>query len=165
MAVAGERVERHIGDNADVRHRLLDGARRGVDEVVGLKRVGTRFITQFHLDVREGRNGRNAEIGSLANGLDSHIHAHAVDARHGGDGITDVAARNQKDRPDEIINGQAAFLNHASRPVRLAVAAHAAVSGDVIDEMGLVMHGLASWLAFLKRAAQLCARFRGGDTL
>ncbi len=27
MAVAGEGIERHVGDDADIRHRLLEGAR------------------------------------------------------------------------------------------------------------------------------------------
>ena len=45
MAVAGIGVERHVGDEPDLRHRRLDGAAGGADEVFGLSAsepVGSR---------------------------------------------------------------------------------------------------------------------------
>ena len=39
MAVAGVGIERHVAHDADVRHRLLDGAHGPADEIVGIERL------------------------------------------------------------------------------------------------------------------------------
>ena len=54
MAVAGEGVERHVGDDADLRHRRLDRARRAVDEVVRVEDVRAGLVAQVHVDIGEG---------------------------------------------------------------------------------------------------------------
>jgi len=141
MAVAGERVERHVGDDADIRHGLLDRRRRAVDQVVGFENVRAGFVAKVHLDIGEGGDGWNPQIGGFPGCLDRLVDRHAVHARHGGDRLDNAFAGNDEDRPDQVIHGQAVLLHEAAGPVGLAVAAHAAVTGDVINQMCLVLHG------------------------
>ena len=46
MAVAGVGVERHVADDADLRHRLLDGPRRPADQIAGVERLARLFVAQ-----------------------------------------------------------------------------------------------------------------------
>ncbi len=161
MAVAGEGIERHVGDDADVRHGLLDRAGRLVDEVVAGEAVGTGLVAQVHLDVREGGKCGNTEVGRFLRRLDEPVDAHAVDARHGGDGIDDVRARHHEDRPDEIVDRQAVLLHETARPIGLAVAPHAAVAGDLVDDVPVGGHDAVS-LAWVKHAP---GRLKVGDDI
>ena len=44
MAVAGIGIERHIAHDADLRHRLLDGAHRPADQIVGIERLAAVVV-------------------------------------------------------------------------------------------------------------------------
>ncbi len=143
MAMAGEGVEGDIGDDADIRHGLLDRRAGKVDEIVLLEAVRACFVAQFHLDVREGGKRRNAEIGCFLCRLHRLVHGHAVDAGHGRDRLDDAGTGDQEDRPDQIVDGQPVFLHQASGPIGLAVASHAPMSGDLINEVRLVLHDAA----------------------
>src|SRR3546814_5451956 len=98
VAVAGERVERHVCNDADIGDRLLDRGGRPVDQVVGNEALRAGFVAKFHFDVRKGGDRRNAEIGSLLDGLHGLVDAHPVDARHGGYRINDASADRQSTR-------------------------------------------------------------------
>ncbi|ENN85861.1 hypothetical protein RHSP_17951 [Rhizobium freirei PRF 81] len=143
MAVTGEGVEGDVGDDADVRHGLLDRRAGKIDEVVLLEAVRAGLVAQRHFDVREGGKRWNAEIGRFLRRFHGLVHRHAVDAGHGGNGLQDAGAGNEKDRPDQIVDRQPVFLHEAARPVGLAVASHAAMSGDLVNEMRLVFHDAA----------------------
>jgi hypothetical protein len=136
MAVAGEGVERNIGDHADLRHMLLQRPRRLVDQVVGGKAVGAGLVAQMHLDVGEGGDRRHAQVGGFLCRLDKAVDAHAADTGHRGDRLHDIGAGDDEDRPDQVVHRQPIFLHQAARPVRLAVAAHPPVAGDLIDDIG-----------------------------
>ena len=140
MAVAGEGVERDVGDDADFRHGLLHGGCRLVDQVLTFEDLGTRDVAQVHLDIREGGNRRDAEGGCLFRGLDQLVDAHAIDAGHCGNRIDNARTGNHEDRPDQVVHRQRIFAHEAAGPVGLAVAAHAAMAGDVVDGVGLVGH-------------------------
>ncbi|MNV76573.1 hypothetical protein D3C71_1699320 [compost metagenome] len=145
--MAGEGIERNIGDHADIRNRFFDRDGRLIDEVVGLERIRAGLVAQVHLDIREGRNRRNAEIGGFLRRFDQLVDAHAVYAGHRRYGVEDIAARYDEHRPDEIIDGQAAFLNQTASPVGLAIAAHAAMAGDRVDQMRFVLHVRMSFVS------------------
>ena len=66
MAVAGIGIERHVGDEADVRHGGLDGPQRPADEVVGVERLGADRVAQLRVGIGEERDRRNAEIAGAA---------------------------------------------------------------------------------------------------
>ena len=62
----GIRIERDIGEDADLRHRILDGADRAADEVVAIERFLGALGAELLWRVREERNAGNAEICRLA---------------------------------------------------------------------------------------------------
>lgn len=111
MAVAGEGIERNVGNDADIGHRLLDRRRRLIDQVVGFEAVRAGLVTQFHLDIRKGGKRRNAEAGRFARGFHGLVDAHAVDARHGPDRIDDAGTRHDEDRPDQVVDRQPVLLH------------------------------------------------------
>jgi hypothetical protein len=61
----------------------------------------------------------------------------------------DAGAGNDEDRPNQVVHRQPVLLHQPARPVGLAVAPHAAVAGDLVDQMRLV-HGKVS--SFSSRA-------------
>ena len=44
MAVAGIGIERHVAEDADLRHLFLDGADGAADQVVGVERLGAVVV-------------------------------------------------------------------------------------------------------------------------
>ncbi|QTK78957.1 hypothetical protein AT6N2_C1172 [Agrobacterium tumefaciens] len=140
MAMAGEGVERDIGDHADIGDGFFDRKRRLIDQIVCFERVGAGLVAQLHLDIREGGDGGNAKVGRFLRCFHQLIDAHAVDAWHGRDRLKNIVARHDEHRPDEIVNGQAVFLHQTARPIRFAIAPHAAMAGDLVDQMRFVLH-------------------------
>ena len=136
MAVAGEGIKRHIGDDADFGNCRLDRTRRLVDHIVRVENVRAGDITLFHGDVREGRQRRNAKLRCPFGFLHGKIHRHALDAGHGGNVLGAVFALYHEDRPDQVVHRQPCFLDKAARPVGLAHAAQAARTCDFIDRAG-----------------------------
>ena len=103
--------------------------------------AGNAMVDQIKPLVRATRRpGADAEIGGFLHRLDRLVDAHAVDAGHRGDGIDDAVARNEEDRPDQVVGGQPVFLHHAPRPVGLAVAPHPPMPRDLVHQMSLVLH-------------------------
>ena len=131
MAVAGIGVERHIGDEADVRHRRLDGAQRLADEVLRIERLGADVVAQLRVGVGEKRDRRNAEIAGAADFGDDAVDRLAHDARHGGHRLG-LRLVGQEQRPDQVVDGERRLAHQAARPGRAAVAAHAPAAEDRI---------------------------------
>ena len=140
MAMAGEGVERHIGDHPDVRDRLLYRRRHLIEEVVALEDFRAGLVAQFHFDIRKRRQCRDPEIGGLLRSLNSLVDTHPENAGHGGDRVHDVRSWHNEDRPDEVVDRQTVLLDHPALPVGLAQAAHAPVSGNCVYQMCLVRH-------------------------
>ena len=133
MAVAGERIERNVGDHADFRHRALDRPRCTVDEIIGIENAGTCIIAQVRVDIGKRGDSGDAELGRALRLTHRHIDGKALNTRHGVDVLAPVRALAQENRPDQIIDGQLVFLNQTSRPIRLAHASQAAALRDFID--------------------------------
>ena len=57
MAVAGVGIERHVAQDADIRHFLLDGADGAADQVVGVERLGAVLVAQRSDRYRETARG------------------------------------------------------------------------------------------------------------
>jgi hypothetical protein len=123
MAVAVERVERHVADDADARHVLLrrgDGAADQSVGIVGLARVG-RLLGGIGLG-KDG-DGRDAEIARLFGGLDEEVDRQAIDAGHRFDGCAGVGALLHEHRPDQVIDRKPGLGHQPARPLFAAVAA------------------------------------------
>ena len=122
VAVAGIGIEGHVRDDADLRHGRLDGAHRTADEVVRLQGLGAARVARRRVGVREQGDGGDAQprrpLG-LAHGL---VDRQALHLRHGGDRLASSRPFDQEQRPDQIIDAEAALAHEAARPLGLAVA-------------------------------------------
>ena len=59
MAVAGIGIERDVAQDADLRHRLLDGAHRATDQIFGVERLGPVVIAQVGIGIGKQRQAGN----------------------------------------------------------------------------------------------------------
>jgi hypothetical protein len=123
MAVACIRIESDIGNEADIRNLLLDGASSAADEIVGIQRFCSIRVASVWIGIRKERDSGDAERGRLGDFLYREVDAHALDARHGFDRFAFVLTVDQKDRPDEIIHGECIFSHEAARPIAFPVTA------------------------------------------
>ena len=111
LAVGGKGVQGHIGDHAQFRKRVLEGAHRPLRQslrIVGLARV-VGFL--FRRRDREQRQGRDAEIVYFCRFEQQFIDAQALDARHGGHRLAPSLAFQDEHRIDQIIDGQPVFAH------------------------------------------------------
>ena len=118
-------VERDVGQNTDLGHRIFDGADRSADQVVGAKRFLGALRAELLGRVREERDARNAEIGRLARFGRDAIDAPAADARKRTDRLLAVAALADEQGPDEVGRMQPVLGKHRAHPRARAPAAHA----------------------------------------
>ncbi len=56
MAVAGVGIERHVAQDADLRHFLLDGADRLADQIVRVERLAAVLVAQVRIGVGKQRD-------------------------------------------------------------------------------------------------------------
>ena len=132
MAVAGEGIERHIGDDADIGHGLLDGACGLVDQIVRFENVRAGLVALVHFHIGKGGERRDAQIRGHPGRFHRLVHTHPVDAGHRVDRFDDVGAGNNENRPDQVVDGEPGLAGKPARPVGYAGAAHAAVAGDLV---------------------------------
>ena len=62
MAVAGVGIERHIAEDADLGHRLLDGADGAADQIAGVERLGAVFVAQPGIGIGKQREAGDGEL-------------------------------------------------------------------------------------------------------
>ena len=62
VAVAGVGIERDVAQDADLRHRLLDGADRAADEVVGVERLAAVLVAQLRVGVGKQRDAGDGQL-------------------------------------------------------------------------------------------------------
>ena len=60
MAVAGIGVERDVGDQAELRNRLLDRAAGAADEISGIERLGADGVAQRRVGIGKQSEGRES---------------------------------------------------------------------------------------------------------
>ena len=72
MAIAVERVERHVADHADLRQRLFDRAYGAADQLSGLPASRASGVFSAGPPGKQG-NGGNAQRGGFAHRIDQAI--------------------------------------------------------------------------------------------
>jgi hypothetical protein len=84
MAVAGERIERHVAEHAEVRKFLFDRAHRFTDQVVRIERLGAVLVAQAWLGVGKQRDAGNVQFYRAPGIAHRLIDAEPLDAGHRG---------------------------------------------------------------------------------
>ena len=143
LAVRGEGIERHIGDDPEIRYRSLQRTYRALRKPVGIERLACVERLDLRRGDRKERHGRDAEPLDLDRVLHQQIDAQTLDPRHGGDRLALPGAFQHEDRIDEVVRGQGRLAHHATRE---GVPTHPAHAGDgEIGTMGVTIgHGMAS---------------------
>ena len=104
MAVDVVGIERDVCHNGDLGHRRFDGTDGPVGMVVRIPSARTVFGALFESGVGEKANDRDAQISSLAGGLDHFIDRAAKDTWHRRNGLLYPYATPNKNGPNEIID-------------------------------------------------------------
>ncbi len=133
VAVIGKRVERRVGDDADLRHGRLDGARRPAHQVVGVQDLRRGPIAERHVDIGEDGERRDAELCAALRFARGKIGGKTLNPGHGADRLPAVLAVDHEDRPDQVVDGERGLTHEAARPVGAAVAAQPTAAGDAVD--------------------------------
>jgi hypothetical protein len=125
MAVAGEGIERHVAEDADLGEFVLDCAHRLADEVVGIDGFRALLVAQGRICVGEERDAGDVELHGALGLAHDLVHRETVDARHRGDRGALIVTFRDEERPDQVVGRQHILAHHAAGPFRLAVAARA----------------------------------------
>ena len=123
MAMAGERVERHVTQHAEVRDLPLDGANRPADQVVRINGLAAGLVAQGGVSVGEQRDAGDGQLGGPLGLADGLIDRKPLDPGHGGHRRPGLLPVHDEQRPDQVIGGKDVFLHHPARPFAAAVAA------------------------------------------
>ena len=144
MAVAGERIERDVAEQAKAGEFLLDGAHRAADEIVRIDRLGTVFVAQRGLGVGKQRDAGDVKLHRAFGLAHRLVDAEPVDPRHRGDRYALVMTVDHEERPDQVVRGENVFPDQPPRPFGLPVAprAHRQIEGGR-GEGGLLARRLA----------------------
>ncbi len=121
MAMRGERVERHVAQHAEIGQSLFQRADGAADQVVRVERLLALGVLQRRIDRRKHRDGRNAELGGLARGVDQCRDRQPPGAGHRVDRGAAVFVMHE-DRPDQIAGGKKVLGDQLARPRIAAVA-------------------------------------------
>ncbi len=125
MAVARVGIERHVADDADLRHLLLDGTHGAADEIAGIERLARAVVAQRSVGIGKQSDGRKPECRRLFRRLDGEVDRQPLHPRHGGNGGARPRPFDKEDRPDQIVNRERAFAHEPPRPVCPPIAPHA----------------------------------------
>ncbi len=123
LAVRRERIERDVGDDAELRIRFLERAHGTLREafgIPGLARVEALRLGRRH---REQRERRDAERVRLAGDAHELVDRKPVDARHRWHRLANRAAFADEDRQDQVGRRE---IGLAHQRAREGIAAHAA---------------------------------------
>ncbi len=135
LSVCRIRVERHVGEQADLRHGVLDGADRRAHQIVRIERLGAVVAALVSGRVREQGKARDAGGDSLFRARHGEIDRPARDAGQRSDRLLDARSRGHEQGPDEIGGAQAMLGMKRAAPGCGAGAAEA--KGGIIG----VRHG------------------------
>ena len=123
MAVARIGIERHVGDEPQLRHGCLDGPAGTADEVLVVQGLGAFGVAQVGIGIGEDGDRRDAQRRSFLRGADRLIDRIAHDPRHRGNRLGALLAIDHENRPDQVIGRQDVFADEPARPVGFAIAA------------------------------------------
>ena len=126
MAVAGVGIERHVAQDADLGHLLLDRADRPADQIVRVERLACR-PRRAASDRCRGRargTGCRASRRARPRAPPGRPKAARRPASRRPARARSLPVDNEQ-RPDQVVGGEHALAHHAPRPFGLAVAPHA----------------------------------------
>ncbi len=127
VAVGIVGVEGDVEEDADLGDGGLDGAGGAADEVLGVPGLGGVGVLVGGLRVGKEREAGDAEAGGLLGGADGAVDREAGDAGERGDGLVEVVALADEDRPDQVGGGEAGLRHHGADPRGAAEAARTAL--------------------------------------
>jgi hypothetical protein len=136
MAVARIRIERHVADQADLRHRAADRADGPAHEVLGVEGLGPVVGLERGGHHGEERQRRDPERRRFRRALHGEVHAQALDAGHGGNGLPAAGPVQHEERQDQVVRRQLRLGDEAAGERVDAVAARAA-AGKAAKGMGM----------------------------
>ncbi len=106
MAVAGIGVERHVADDAEIRHLRLDRTHGPADEVGRVQAFRGLLVAQRDIRIGEERDRRQAECCGFQGSLDGKVDRQPLDAGHARDWGAHPSAFDQEDRPDQVVDAK-----------------------------------------------------------
>jgi len=116
MAVSGVRIERHVRQDADVGHRVADGAGGAADQVVGVERLLALRRPGGRRRVGEKGEAGDAEVAGFPGARRHPVDRPAGHAGQGGDGIGHTVAFGHEQGPDQVGGRQGGFRHHGAAP-------------------------------------------------
>ena len=119
VAVIGERIERDVDHDADIRRGVFHRAHGGADEAVCVERFAAACVLLGGVDVREDGDRGNAELLRRASPLRRRRAPRARDARHRGDRDFVFGAVMHDHRPDQIVRRSSDARASGGAPNRL----------------------------------------------
>ena len=126
MAVAGIGIERHVAQHADLGHRLLDGAHRAADQIVGVERFAPVVASSAQDRCRE--TARSPECRASPLPRRRRPRGRPTAARRPASTATGsrlLVAVDDEERPDQIGRRQRDLRHQPARPVVTPQPAHA----------------------------------------
>ena len=138
MAVAGEGIERDVGEQADLRHCLLDGAQRAADQIVRVERLAAGLVAQLRIGVGEQRQAGDGQLGGAFGLAHRLVDGQPLDAGHRRHRRPRIVPVHDEQRPDQVVGGELVLAHHAAHPFAAPVAARAdgkveAFAGGLLD--------------------------------
>ncbi len=116
MAVRSKRIKGDIGDDSQFGNGFLDRSRRLVDQIVGIKNVGTVIIAQRMINIGKCRDRGNSQCACTFGFIDNHIDRQPVDTGHTVDRLAFAFAPDDEYRPDQVIWRDRVFGDHVAQP-------------------------------------------------
>ena len=125
VAVAGVRVERDVGQDADVRAAGLDRGDGAAHQIAGVKRLGPIVAAVGGGGIREQGQARDAECGGFLRRRRQQVDRQALDTGHRRDRFSRVRPLGHEQRPDEVSRAEDRFGHQRPRPGVSAAATRA----------------------------------------
>ena len=119
MAVAGERIERDIAQDADLGHGFLDRAHGTAHQVLGIDGLAATLVAQARIGIGKDRDTGDGELGGAFDVAHGFLDRQPVDTRHGRNRRSPGLPVDNEDRPDQVGGGQFVLAHHAAQPLGL----------------------------------------------
>ncbi|MNC19631.1 hypothetical protein D3C75_675660 [compost metagenome] len=125
LAVGGERVEGHVGDDAQLRKARTQGAGGALGQAVRIPGLLGEQRLLLQRGDREQRQRRNAQRNALGRLLEQQVDGQALDPRHRRHRLATVLALQHEHRQDQIVGGQHVLAHQTAGELVATIAAQA----------------------------------------
>ena len=123
--MAGERIQRYIGQHAQFREALLDFSDGTRYQTFGVGGFDAVWCFQCRINDREQCQHRNAQSNALFGNGHQQVERQPLNPRHGRHGFASVLSIEDKDRVDQVRRGNGVFAHQRTRKRIFAHAPHA----------------------------------------